>query len=168
MRTALTALGMIIGVAAVIVMVAIGNGARHVDREPASRSAGTNIVTVSAGSAASARSRRAGRDDDAHGRRRGRDSPRGAGHPLHLARRSTPGRSRGRDRQLEHAGSGRRAPRLAADPLVAAAVRHVLHRAGRARAAKVAVLGSVARDQLFGAGDDPTGATIRIKNQPFR
>jgi putative ABC transport system permease protein len=36
-----------------------------------------------------------------------------------------------------------------------------------ARAAKVAVLGSVARDQLFGAGADPTGATIRIKNQPF-
>ena len=37
-----------------------------------------------------------------------------------------------------------------------------------ARAAKVAVLGSVARDQLFGAGTDPTGATVRIKNQPFR
>jgi putative ABC transport system permease protein len=35
-------------------------------------------------------------------------------------------------------------------------------------AAKVAVLGSVVRDQLFGAGNDPTGATIRIKNQPFR
>ena len=30
------------------------------------------------------------------------------------------------------------------------------------------MLGSVARDQLFGAGADPTGATIRIKNQPFR
>ena len=29
------------------------------------------------------------------------------------------------------------------------------------------MLGSVARDQLFGAGADPTGATIRIKNQPF-
>jgi putative ABC transport system permease protein len=36
------------------------------------------------------------------------------------------------------------------------------------RAAKVAVLGSVARDQLFGTGADPTGATIRIRNQPFR
>ena len=32
MRTALTALGMIIGVAAVIVMVAIGNGARRRSR----------------------------------------------------------------------------------------------------------------------------------------
>jgi putative ABC transport system permease protein len=36
------------------------------------------------------------------------------------------------------------------------------------RAARVAVLGSVVRDQLFGAGTDPTGAVIRIRNQPFR
>ena len=35
-------------------------------------------------------------------------------------------------------------------------------------AAKVAVLGSATRDQLFGAGADPVGATIRINNQPFR
>ncbi len=37
-----------------------------------------------------------------------------------------------------------------------------------ASAAKVVVLGSVARDQLFGAGTDPTGETVRINNQPFR
>ena len=49
MRTALTALVMIIGVAAVIVMVAIGNGAQA-SIESQIRSAGTNIVTVSAGS----------------------------------------------------------------------------------------------------------------------
>jgi putative ABC transport system permease protein len=36
------------------------------------------------------------------------------------------------------------------------------------RAAKVAVLGSVARDQLFGVGADPTGSVIRVRNQPFR
>jgi putative ABC transport system permease protein len=35
-------------------------------------------------------------------------------------------------------------------------------------AAKVAVLGSVVRDELFGPGLDPTGATIRIRRQPFR
>ena len=49
MRTALTALGLIIGVAAVIVMVAIGNGARS-SIEDQIRNAGTNVVTVSAGS----------------------------------------------------------------------------------------------------------------------
>jgi putative ABC transport system permease protein len=37
-----------------------------------------------------------------------------------------------------------------------------------ASAAKVVVLGSEARTQLFGAGTDPTGATVRINNQPFR
>ncbi len=35
-------------------------------------------------------------------------------------------------------------------------------------AAKVAVLGSSTRDQLFGAGADPVGATVRIRNQPFK
>jgi putative ABC transport system permease protein len=33
---------------------------------------------------------------------------------------------------------------------------------------KVAVLGSVVRDQLFGVGADPTGEIVRIKNQPFQ
>ena len=49
MRTALTALGMIIGVSAVIVMVAIGNGARA-QIETNIKSAGSNIVNVNAGS----------------------------------------------------------------------------------------------------------------------
>src|SRR2546421_150416 len=35
-------------------------------------------------------------------------------------------------------------------------------------ARKVAVLGSVVRDQLFGVGVDPTGEIVRIKNQPFQ
>jgi putative ABC transport system permease protein len=35
------------------------------------------------------------------------------------------------------------------------------------RAAKVALIGAVVRDQLFGATVDPTGETIRIANQPF-
>ncbi|MEZ5287361.1 MAG: ABC transporter permease [Vicinamibacterales bacterium] len=35
------------------------------------------------------------------------------------------------------------------------------------RVAKSAVLGGVARDQLFGAGADPVGQTIRVNNQPF-
>jgi putative ABC transport system permease protein len=36
------------------------------------------------------------------------------------------------------------------------------------RAARVVVLGAVVRDQLFGADADPAGATLRIRNQPFR
>ncbi len=34
--------------------------------------------------------------------------------------------------------------------------------------AKVAVLGAVTRDMLFGDGEDPTGQIIRIRNQPFK
>jgi putative ABC transport system permease protein len=49
MRTALTALGIVIGVAAVIVMVAIGAGAQQ-SIEGQIRSAGSNIVVVMAGS----------------------------------------------------------------------------------------------------------------------
>src|SRR6202008_2653318 len=49
MRTALNALGMIIGVAAVIVMVAIGTGASSSIRSQI-QSAGSNIVMVTAGS----------------------------------------------------------------------------------------------------------------------
>jgi len=48
MRTALTMLGVIIGVAAVIAMVALGSGARAAV-ERSLKSAGTNIILVSAG-----------------------------------------------------------------------------------------------------------------------
>ena len=48
MRTALTALGMVIGVAAVIVMIALGEGARS-SIEAQIRSAGSNIVMVKLG-----------------------------------------------------------------------------------------------------------------------
>src|SRR2546427_7100651 len=48
MRTALTMLGMIIGVAAVITMVALGTGAQT-SIEAQIQSAGTNMIMVSAG-----------------------------------------------------------------------------------------------------------------------
>src|SRR5215468_5617087 len=48
MRTALTMLGMIIGVSAVITMVALGTGAQS-SIETQIQSAGTNMIMVSAG-----------------------------------------------------------------------------------------------------------------------
>jgi len=48
MRTALTMLGMIIGVAAVIAMVALGKGAQS-SIEAQIKSAGTNIINVMSG-----------------------------------------------------------------------------------------------------------------------
>src|SRR5215203_685206 len=50
LRSALTSLGIIIGVAAVIVMMSLGGGARASITNQVS-SLGTNLVTVSAGSA---------------------------------------------------------------------------------------------------------------------
>ena len=48
MRTSLTMLGMIIGVAAVITMVALGRGAQS-EIESQVQSAGTNVIIVRAG-----------------------------------------------------------------------------------------------------------------------
>src|SRR5256886_12562386 len=48
LRTILTMLGMIIGVAAVMTMVALGNGAQHTVEQDV-RSAGTSLVHVNAG-----------------------------------------------------------------------------------------------------------------------
>ena len=167
MRTVLTALGMIIGVAAVIVMVAIGNGAQA-SIESRIRSVGTNIVTVSSGS--------------------NRFGPvrMGAGNTTTL----TPGDAEAiardvigvmyvspgantREQVIAESsnwntridGTGADLPVIRAWPLEHGAFFTDLD---VVRAAKVAVLGSVVRDELFGPGTDPTGATVRIKNQPFR
>src|SRR6201988_1787118 len=48
MRTGLTMLGMIIGVAAVITLVALGNGAQSAIEDQI-KGAGTNMITVNAG-----------------------------------------------------------------------------------------------------------------------
>ena len=167
MRTALTALGMIIGVAAVIVMVAIGNGAQQ-SIETQIRSAGTNIVSVNAGSSNFGPVRS------------------GAGNTTTLTAddaaaiaRDVPGvqfispgastcqqviaESSNWNTQVEGAGSD--IPAIRAWPLEHGAF---FTEQDVARAGKVAVLGAVVRDELFGAGTDPTGASVRIKNQPFR
>ena len=167
MRTALTALGLIIGVAAVIVMVAIGNGARS-SIESRIRSAGTNVVTVSAGSNAFGPVRQGSgatttltpADADAIAR----EVP-GIQYvsPGANARQQIVAESANWNSQVQ--GAGPDLPAIRAWSLQYGAFfssQDVLS------AAKVAVLGSVVRDQLFGAGSDPTGATIRIKNQPFR
>src|SRR4030095_8104424 len=50
MRTGLTMLGMIIGVSAVITLVAMGNGAQSAIEDQI-KGAGTNMITVNAGNA---------------------------------------------------------------------------------------------------------------------
>jgi putative ABC transport system permease protein len=167
MRTALTALGLIIGVAAVIVMVAIGNGAQS-SIESRIRSAGTNIVTVSAGSNSFGPVRQGtgntttltAADADAIAR-----DVQGLQYlsPGTNTRQQVIADASNWNTQIQ--GTGADLPAIRAWSLEHGA----FFSAPDVRsAAKVAVLGSVVRDQLFGPGADPTGATIRIKNQPFR
>ena len=166
MRTALTALGMIIGVAAVIVMVAIGTGARtSIERQI--KSAGSNIVTVNAGAG--------------FGPVRGGQGATTTLEPedAEAIRAQVPGirfMSPGlnaRTQVVSQSGNWNTSVQGASDEILD--IRSwpmqfgtMFTRQDVDRAAKVAVLGSVARDQLFSPGADPTGASIRIKNQPFK
>jgi putative ABC transport system permease protein len=166
MRTALTALGMIIGVAAVIVMVAIGTGART-SIENQIRTAGTNIVTVNAG--AGFGPVRGGQGatttltvDDAEAIRRGIPGVRYLSPGLNTRTQII---AEGGNWNTQVQGTSQDLPAIRSWSMEAGAF---FSEDDVRASAKVAVLGAVARDELFGAGVDPTGATIRLRNQPFQ
>ena len=167
MRTALTALGMIIGVAAVIVMVAIGNGARA-SIETNIRSAGSNIVNVNAGSGGFGPVRMGAgavttlRPEDAEAIRKEVPGIKYLSPGVNLRTQIISDVS---NWNTQVQGAGRELLAIRAWALEQGSF---FSEQEERSAAKVAVLGTVVRDQLFGAGTDPTGASIRIKNQPFR
>jgi putative ABC transport system permease protein len=166
MRTALTALGLIIGVAAVIVMVAIGTGARA-SIETQIKSAGSNIVMVTAGSGGFGPVRQGQGavttlvPSDAAAIQAQVPGIRYLSPGINT-RAQVVAASANWNTQVQ--GVGASLADIRAWPLQFGTF---FTDADVARTAKVAVLGSVARDQLFGPGADPTGATIRIKSQPF-
>ena len=167
MRTALTALGMIIGVAAVIVMMALGSGARSTI-EAQIRSVGSNLVTVNAG---------AGRFGPVRGGQGGsstltvgdaqaiRDQIAGVRHLTPGLNIRVQAISATGNWSTQAQGSNSELPAIRSWPTVQGSF---FGEDDVKLASKVAVLGSVARDQLFGAGTDPVGQVIRIRNQPFR
>jgi putative ABC transport system permease protein len=166
MRTALTALGMIIGVAAVIVMVAIGTGART-SIEGQIRSAGSNLVMVNAGSGGFGPVRQGAgavttlmpADADAI-----RQLP-GVRYISPGVNTRTQVISETANWNTQVQGVSEALPSIRSWPAQSGS----FFTAQDVRlAAKVAVLGSATRDQLFGAGADPVGATVRIKSQPFK
>ncbi len=166
MRTALTALGMIIGVAAVIVMVALGTGART-SIENQIKSVGSNIVTVSAGAGFGPVRGGQGatttlRPDDAEAIRSQIPGIRYVSPGLNARAQVV---AQGANWNTSVQGASDEIADIRAWPLEFGSM---FTRQDVQRGAKVAVLGSVARDQLFGAGADPTGETIRIRNQPFK
>jgi putative ABC transport system permease protein len=166
LRTGLTMLGMIIGVAAVITMVALGTGAQA-SIEDQIRSAGTNMIMVNSGNFSFG------------GVRQGQGSSNTLTVDDAEAIRALPGV------QYLAAGANTRAQVIAGNQnwqtrIEGTDVDMPLIRAWPMRygsffttqdvstAAKVAVLGIVVAETLFGEEIDPTGEVIRIRNQPFR
>ena len=166
MRTILTMLGMIIGVGAVITMVALGRGAQSTIEEQV-KSAGTNLINVNAGNFQSGGVRQ------------------GAGMATSLTAedanslRQVPGvqyvaagvNSRGQ----VIAGNQNWSTQVQGTDVDLPAIRSWPNKYGSFftqqdvnSAAKVAVLGTVVANTLFGEDVDPTGQIIRIRNQPFK
>jgi putative ABC transport system permease protein len=166
MRTVLTMLGMIIGVGAVITMVGLGTGARTTIEERV-KSAGTNMIMVNAGNFSTG------------GVRMGQGNSTTLMPEDATAIRQLPGV------QYVAAGASSRAQIIAGNQNWSTQVQGTdvdlpLIRSWPTKygsffttqdvtgAQKVAVLGSVVADTLFGPDVDPTGQIIRIRNQPFK
>ncbi|MGB2714293.1 MAG: ABC transporter permease [Vicinamibacterales bacterium] len=166
MRTILTMLGMIIGVGAVITMVALGRGAQATIEEQV-KSAGTNLINVNAGNFSQG------------GVRQGQGMSNTLMPADADAIRALPGV------QYVAAGANSRGQVIAGNQnwstrIEGTEVDFPLIRSWPAKygsfftqqdvntAAKVAVLGTVVSDTLFGPDVDPTGQIIRIRNQPFK
>ncbi len=128
MRTVLTMLGMIIGVGAVITMVALGRGAQATIEEQV-KSAGTNTININAGNfTPGRRASGPGHVELADGR--GRDgAATGAGHSIRQRRRQLARPGHRRQPELVDADPGHRR-RLPADSQLADEVRRILHAAG--------------------------------------
>jgi len=174
MRTGLTMLGMIIGVSAVITMVALGNGAQSsIDAQI--QSAGTNMIMVSAGDFRQAGVRQGQGNASTLVPEDAQAIAQVEGVRYVAAQSNTRGQIvagnqnwntqvQGTDVDLPLIRSWQTSTGAFFTPQDVAA------------AAKVAVLGATVRDQLFGPGYDPIGEIIRIssggfggnvQNQPF-
>ena len=164
MRTALTMLGMIIGVSAVMTMVALGTGAQS-SIETQIQAAGTNMIMVSAG------------NFQQGGVRMGQGNASTLTPDDATAIRDIPGvqyvapgvSTRGQvvagnlnwGTQIQ--GTDVDLPLIRSWPAKEGAFFTPLD---VATASKVAVLGSVVAEQLYG-DEDPIGKVMRINNQPF-
>jgi len=166
LRSALTMLGVVIGVAAVIAMVSIGQGAREAVQAQI-RSLGTNLLMVVPGATTAAGVRSGW----------GGVSTLTVGDAEAIEREcSAVGAVTYFRRQIVQVVSGEKNWSTVAQASTASfeTVREWSTSMGAfftARddetANRVTVLGQTVVDNLFGVGEDPVGATIRIKGVPF-
>jgi len=166
LRTVLTMLGMIIGVGAVITMVALGTGARTTIEERV-KSAGTNMIMVNAGNFSQGGVRMGQGNsttltpDDANAIRQ-----------LGGVQYAAAGAN---TRAQVIAGNQNWSTQIQGTDIDLPNIRSWPTKYGQfftaqdvTGAQKVAVLGSVVAGILFGDDVDPTGQIIRVKNQPFK
>jgi putative ABC transport system permease protein len=167
MRTALTMLGMIIGVSAVITLVAMGNGATSVIEDQI-RGAGTNMITVNAGNASMGGVRGGSGTsstltvEDADAIREEVDGVQYLAAGISFQAQVVAGNQNWYTRI---SGTDVDLPLIRAWPTRVGAFFSPQDVAG---AAKVAVLGKSVNEMLFGVDADPVGQVIRIRNQPFK
>ena len=166
MRTMLTMLGMIIGVGAVITMVALGKGAQTTIEEQV-KAAGTNMININAGNFSMG------------GVRQGQGMSNTLMPDDAEALRDIPGvqyvAAEARSRGQVIAGNQNWSTNVQGTDIDMPLIRSWPTKYGGFftqqdvnGAAKVAVLGSLVSDTLFGPDVDPTGQMIRIRNQPFK
>ncbi len=166
MRTMLTMLGMIIGVGAVITMVALGKGAQSTIEEQV-KAAGTNLITITSGNFTQGGVRQGGgmsttlTAEDAQ-------ALRAVAGVQYLA----PGVE---SRAQLIAGNMNWSSSIQGTDVELPLIRNWPTRYGGfftaqdvSSAAKVCVLGKTVADNLFGPDVDPTGQIMRVKNQPFK
>jgi len=167
LRAALTMLGIFIGVAAVITMVAVGDGARA-SVETQINSLGTNLLIVVPG-ATTANGARAGL---------------GSNSTLTIGDAQALARSGGAvalvtymDRQVAQVVSGNRnwstniqgtTPSYFAIRDWPPSIGRIFTDAEEKAGAPVCLLGQTVVNNLFGEGQNPVGATIRVKNSPMK
>jgi putative ABC transport system permease protein len=170
MRTALTMLGMIIGVGAVITMVAIGKGAQTTIEEQV-KAAGTNMITVQSGNFSQG-GVRMGQGMSTRLRPEDAEALRAVPGVQYLAATTE-------TRGQVVAGNQNWSTRIEGTDVDMPLIRSWPTKYGSfftpqdvRGAVKVAVLGSVVADTLFGPDVDPTGENIRVSrgsaSQPFR
>ena len=166
MRTMLTMLGMIIGVGAVITMVAIGKGAQTTIEEQV-KAAGTNLINVMSGNFSQG------------GVRMGQGQSNTLMPTDAEALRDVPGVqfvvAVATTRGQVVAGNQNWSTQVEGTDVEMPLIRSWGTKYGAffspqdvTSAAKVAVLGTVVADTLFGPDVDPVGETIRVRGQPFR
>ncbi len=167
LRTTLTMLGMIIGVGAVITMVALGNGAR-VSIEQQIQSAGTNVIMINAG------------NFTAGGVRGGQGMSNTLTPDDAAAVREVPGvqylvetvRNRGgqvvaanQNWNTSIEGTNVDLPLIKSWPMETGTF---LTATDVASNSKVCVIGTTVKSMLYPDGNDPVGEIIRIGKHPFK